>query len=185
MTARPAVSARYRVELPGGVHVVEVDEGRVRVDGREFACDLAAVGGEAAGESGRGGARFSLLVDGRSRRMTAARRADGRWELLWSGRAVVAEVLGERAARMRDLSAATRSGPRAEAVRAPMPGLVVQVAVSVGDEVAAGDRVVVVEAMKMENELRAAAAGTVAKVLVEDGAAVDKGDVLVQFEAMP
>ncbi len=141
--------------------------------GREVACDLAQ-----AGEA----KRFSLLMDGRSWGFVARGGAGGRWEFLLEGRTVAAEALDERAARIRDMSPRTEAGTRLEAVRAPMPGLVVQVSVRAGDQVAAGDRVAVVEAMKMENELRATADGRVARVLVEVGAAVEKDQPLVEFE---
>jgi biotin carboxyl carrier protein len=65
------------------------------------------------------------------------------------------------------------------AVKAPMPGRVVGVLVAVGDHVASRQPVVVVEAMKMENELRASRAGTVTEVKVAKGAAVEAGTVLV------
>ncbi|MBL8996007.1 MAG: acetyl-CoA carboxylase biotin carboxyl carrier protein subunit [Gemmatimonadetes bacterium] len=63
-----------------------------------------------------------------------------------------------------------------------MPGLIVRVEVAVGDRVVAGQGVVVMEAMKMENELRAPAAGVVRAVHVEAGAAVEKGTALVEFD---
>jgi len=63
-----------------------------------------------------------------------------------------------------------------------MPGLVVRVHVEPGSSVASGSGVVVLEAMKMENELRAAATGTVRAVRVKPGEAVEKGQVLVEFE---
>ena len=65
------------------------------------------------------------------------------------------------------------------AVTSPMPGRVVRVLVSVGDRVAARQAVVVVEAMKMENELRSPAAGTVKEIAAVPGAAVETGTVLV------
>jgi biotin carboxyl carrier protein len=65
---------------------------------------------------------------------------------------------------------------------APMPGLVVRVNVTEGDEVAAGQGLVVMEAMKMENELRAPAAGRVSRVHATAGTAVEKGTVLVELE---
>jgi pyruvate carboxylase subunit B len=64
-----------------------------------------------------------------------------------------------------------------------MPGLVVRVSVEEGDRVEAGQSVVIVEAMKMENDLKAESGGVVAKVRVAAGEAVDKGAVLVEFEA--
>jgi pyruvate carboxylase subunit B len=62
-----------------------------------------------------------------------------------------------------------------------MPGLVVRVNVAVGDSVQAGQGVVVMEAMKMENELRASASGTVKAINVSPGKAVEKGTVLVEL----
>ncbi len=67
-------------------------------------------------------------------------------------------------------------------VKAPMPGKVTHVAVRPGDTVAAGDPLVVIEAMKMENEFKARGAGTVKEVRVVAGQAVNPGDVLVILE---
>jgi biotin carboxyl carrier protein len=78
--------------------------------------------------------------------------------------------------------APTRSDPfsvQDGRVTAPMPGRVVRVLVAVGDKVTARQPVVVMEAMKMENELRAGRDGFVAQVLVQQGMAVDTGTVLV------
>ena len=65
-----------------------------------------------------------------------------------------------------------------------MPGLVVRVNVAEGDEVAAGQGLVVMEAMKMENELRAPAPGRVRRVLATPGTAVEKGAVLVEVDSL-
>ena len=72
-------------------------------------------------------------------------------------------------------------GPRE--LRAPMPGLVVRVLVEPGQRVSPGDGLIVVEAMKMENELRADAAATVETVSAQSGDAVDRDDLLITFEA--
>ena len=66
-----------------------------------------------------------------------------------------------------------------------MPGLVVKVQVEVGQEVTAGQPVLVLEAMKMENELKAAGPGVVDQILVKPGQAVEKGAVLVTFRPLP
>jgi biotin carboxyl carrier protein len=92
------------------------------------------------------------------------------------------EALDERTRAIRELSAA-QQGPAGPApVIAPMPGLIVRVQVAVGDRVAAGQGVVVMEAMKMENELRAPAAGVVRLVNAVAGTAVEKGTRLIEFE---
>jgi pyruvate carboxylase subunit B len=67
-------------------------------------------------------------------------------------------------------------------IKAPMPGLVVRVQVAVGQAVTAGVGLVVVEAMKMENELKAPRAGTVAQVHVQAGDKVEKGQPLVSLQ---
>jgi biotin carboxyl carrier protein len=71
------------------------------------------------------------------------------------------------------------AGAGSRTLSAPLPGKISRVAVRPGDIVNAGDILLVIEAMKMENEFRAAAAGTVAEVRVAAGAAVNAGDVLI------
>ena len=70
-----------------------------------------------------------------------------------------------------------------QTIKSPLPGKVTHVAVAVGDRVKRGDTVVVIEAMKMENEFKAAAPGTVTEVRVQPGQAVNPGDVLVLIGA--
>lgn len=86
--------------------------------------------------------------------------------------------LRERA--RRDLGDAGLSGP-AE-VRAIIPGVVLSVAVAAGDQVTAGQQLLVIEAMKMQNELRAPRAGTVGRVAVAERSTIEVGDVLVVLE---
>jgi pyruvate carboxylase subunit B len=82
---------------------------------------------------------------------------------------------------IRDLTAASAVASGPAPLVAPMPGLVVRVNVVVGDLVVAGQGLVVVEAMKMENELRAAAPGVVVALRAVAGTAVEKGAVLVEL----
>ena len=106
----------------------------------------------------------------------------GRYTLWLDGFRYEVEALDERARAIRELAGAT-AGPTGPApLVAPMPGMIVRVAVEVGDTVQAGQGLVVMEAMKMENELRAIAAGTVKAVLAQPGTAVEKGAVLLELE---
>jgi pyruvate carboxylase subunit B len=91
------------------------------------------------------------------------------------------EALDERTRAIRDITAVSAKASGPAPVNAPMPGLIVRVNVKVGDVVQAGQGVVVMEAMKMENELRASAAGTVKAINVDQGKAVEKGTTLVEF----
>ncbi|MDQ6689193.1 MAG: acetyl-CoA carboxylase biotin carboxyl carrier protein subunit [Gemmatimonadota bacterium] len=116
-------------------------------------------------------------------RVVALRRQGRGLYTLWiDGYRFEAEALDERTRAIRDLSAAT-TGPVGPApVRAPMPGLIVRINVKVGDRVQAGQGLVVMEAMKMENELRATASGTVRSVEVAPGTAVEKGALLIGLD---
>ena len=92
-----------------------------------------------------------------------------------------AEVVDERTRVIRTMTGngTVLVGPRP--VTAPMPGMVVRVEVTEGDTVSAGQGVVIVEAMKMENELRAEGPAVVGRVHVRDGEAVKKGQLLVDL----
>ena len=107
--------------------------------------------------------------------------APGHLTLHVNGRVIAAAVGRDRGSwARRGPDAAAGHGP--QQVAAPMPGKVVRVLVKPGDAVAARQGVVVVEAMKMENELRAARPGTVSAVNAAEGASVDAGTVLVVIE---
>jgi len=110
------------------------------------------------------------------------RQGRGRYTLWIDGYRFEAEALDERTRAIRDMSAASAAPVGPAPVRAPMPGLIVRVNVKAGDKVHAGQGIVVMEAMKMENELRATAAGTVKSVEAVPGTAVEKGALLVALE---
>ena len=94
------------------------------------------------------------------------------------------EALDERTRAIRDITAATSKPTGPAPVNAPMPGMVIRVNVAVGDKVQAGQGVIVMEAMKMENELRASAPGVVKAIHAEVGKAVEKGATLVELSAL-
>lgn len=110
------------------------------------------------------------------------RQGRGNYSLWVDGYRFEAEALDERTRQIRDVSSASAAPSGPAPIIAPMPGLVVRVRVAVGDRVEAGQGLVVMEAMKMENELRATTSGTVASVEVSAGSAVEKGALLVVLE---
>ncbi|MGB3617690.1 MAG: acetyl-CoA carboxylase biotin carboxyl carrier protein subunit [Catalinimonas sp.] len=73
------------------------------------------------------------------------------------------------------------AGAQLSDVKAPMPGMILRVAVQAGQTVEKGDALLVLEAMKMENLIKAPGAGTVSEVLIEQGATVNKSQVLIRF----
>jgi biotin carboxyl carrier protein len=124
-----------------------------------------------------------VKIDSHVYRVVVENRAGrGRYTLWVDGYRFESEALDERTRSIRDLSAAS-AGPRGPApVLAPMPGLIVRVNVSPGDIVEAGQGLIVMEAMKMENELRATGRGIVKSIEVAPGMAVEKGAILVSLE---
>ncbi len=102
--------------------------------------------------------------------------------LLLSGREYVAQVEDERQRTLRSLGSIGEETGAGVTIKAPMPGLVVKIEVNIGDSIERGQGIAVVEAMKMENEVRAQGGGIVKDIRVKDGQTVEKGEVLVVIE---
>jgi biotin carboxyl carrier protein len=148
-----------RVEVRGG-------DGRYTVvlDGKPLEVDVVDTGASFA----------SLLVDGHSHQVGIEKRAGG-YRVHFASDTVAVEL--EDAARAKATPAHKPSGPAR--LTAPMPGRVVRVLSEAGRDVEAGQGLVVIEAMKMENELRTPRAGRVAEIAVREGQTVETGALLV------
>lgn len=132
------------------------------------------------------GAPLQLVTVGDSvHRVHATRVERGIYDIAIDGYRLTVEAFDERARVIRELSRASRKTAGSGHLLAPMPGLVVRVNVREGDQVRAGQGLVVMEAMKMENELRATMPATVKRVAVAPGSAVEKGALLVELEGTP
>ena len=162
---------RFQIEVGGRVREVGIEPRGaaldVTLDGSPVNVEVRAVGG----------GRFSLRFPGTGRQhdVVVARGRGGDIEVLVGGLQVPTRLRPEGWAGKR----AAKSGDAPERVLAPMPGKVVKLLVRAGDRVTARQGVIVVEAMKMENELRAGRDGVVREVLVNEGASVDAGAPLV------
>jgi biotin carboxyl carrier protein len=119
---------------------------------------------------------LSLLLDGQSYEIRVSPSVDGALKLQTGLQEFTAEVADPRAWRGRRHGAVEAEG-RQEVV-APMPGKVIRVLVEVGDKVEAGQGLLVVEAMKMQNEIRSPKGGTVERLHVKEGQPVNAGDAL-------
>lgn len=122
---------------------------------------------------------YSLLIDGRSHVVRVSPAGEG-LEVELRGAVIPVEVK-HPLEKMLQAVGGGRAATRGETITAPMPGVVVAIRVKPGDVVAAGQAVVVVEAMKMQNELAVAHDGVVTEVLVAERAAVSAGQPLVKL----
>ena len=166
---------KYIVSVNGRRTTIELGTGEVELEGRTIPVSLANVEGTPV--------RLVHVGDKVHRVIVRQRAGRGCYTLWLDGFTYEIEALDERTRTIRDLTAA-QSGPAGPApLVAPMPGLIVRVSVEPGDIVAPGQGLVVMEAMKMENELRAAGAGRVRAVHAKPGEAVNKGALLVELEA--
>jgi biotin carboxyl carrier protein len=162
----------YFVTIEGREIPVEVDGDRVTVGGREVRAHLSVVPGTPVRH---------LLVDAESLALVVEQEERGVWRLAVQGTTRVASVVDERTRHIRSLAGDPGQTAGPSHLKAPMPGLVVRLLAREGEAVDAGRGLVVLEAMKMENELRAAAPGVVASIRVTPGQAVEKGQVLIEF----
>jgi biotin carboxyl carrier protein len=123
---------------------------------------------------------FSILLNGDSYQIRVAPRADGTFTLHTGFAEYHAEVTDPRVWRGRKHGALEAEGR--QQIAAPMPGKVVRVLVSAGDAIEAGQGLLVVEAMKMQNEIRSPKSGKVEKLFAKEGQAVVAGEVLAWVE---
>ncbi len=144
--------------------------------------------------------RFRVTLDGQAIEVDGRAVRPGTWSIMFGGKSYMVELdhrrtgiaasvgASETVLQVEDalhrrlaVAAQPRDKARGETLRAPIAGKVVKVLVAVGDSVAPGTAVIVLEAMKMENELVSTHGGTVTAVNKQAGQAVDTGDVLVEL----
>ncbi len=158
-------------DVPLQVDVQELPSGilEVRVDGKPVAVDVADLG-----------AQLSVRIDGKVVDLTTEGTPPDLGAVA-SGHRSYVRVQSERF-RAAEAARKTKGGGSELLVKSPMPGRVVKVMVAVGDEVAPGQALFVVEAMKMENEVKAKTTGRVAEVMVVAGATVEANAKMLRFE---
>ena len=140
---------------------------------------------------------FSLLLDGKTYSIVQlqplARQGDDSSgdgdlghtvSLSVSGEHFVARVDDDHSLLVRSLFAKPQTASGVQVIRAPMPGLISRIEVQIGEEVASGMGLFVLEAMKMENEIRSPKRGRVQTIHVEKGKPVEKGEALVTIELL-
>ena len=162
---------KYQVRVGGREFEIEIDGERVRVGDQGLVARLTAI---------PGGPLVRMAIDGTSKTYAISHTRDG-WEIQHRGRRWLVEVTDERSRSLRQLVGQARRRPEGGMVRAPMPGMVLRVEVESGQKVASGSGLLVLEAMKMENEIRAGSAGVIKQIFVRPGQAVEKGADLLEI----
>ena len=161
---------KYITTVEGREFTVEVlDEKHISVNGKVYEVDFESVSGQPV---------YSLIVDGRSHESYVA-RGDDNWQVLLRGRLYPITVEDEREKRLRAAAGGGVTEGGEFVLKAPMPGLVVAVPVSEGQEVKKGQVILILESMKMQNELKAPRDGVVQAVHVAAGQSVEQNKILV------
>jgi pyruvate carboxylase subunit B len=160
---------KYTVSIGERVVEVEVQGDTVRLNGNPIVAHLMKIPRTPLQQ---------LVLDGRASTYAMLRSDEG-WDVHHRGETWPVAVVDERTRQLRELTGQEGKPKVGGVVKAPMPGLVLRLEVEVGQRVEAGAGVVVLEAMKMENEIKSAGAGIVKTIHVSPGEAVDKGAPLV------
>jgi len=161
---------KYIAEIEGQEYLIEIlDENRVRINGEPYEISFEAIQQQLT---------YSLLVEGKSFE-TNIYKENGRWEVLMRGSRYTVDVIDEREKRLRSAAGSSQLRTEQYYLQAPMPGLVIDIPVQEGQEVEEGDVLLVLESMKMQNELSAPRKGTVTRIKVELQENVDRKQTLV------
>lgn len=148
------------------------DDHHIIVDGKTYHVDFVSVSGQPV---------YSLIAEGRSHE-AYVRESDEGWQVLLRGRLYPVQVEDEREKRLR----AAAGGGVAETgefhLKAPMPGLVVTVSVEEGEEVKKGQVLIILESMKMQNELKSPRDGVVNRIKVKKGESVEQKQALLSVQ---
>jgi biotin carboxyl carrier protein len=167
---------KYIAEVDGLEFQVEIlDEHHIRFGENVLEVDLAAVSGEPL---------YSLIVNGESFEGYVYPDEDG-WQVLLQGQFYQVHVEDEREKSLKTAMHGTVRSGAEFVLKAPMPGLVVSVLVSEGQAVEKGQTLVILESMKMQNELRAPNAGKVARLRIKAGESVEQKQTLLNLTATP
>jgi biotin carboxyl carrier protein len=169
---------RYEVQLApssaGKKRVIELEREvvgwRVTLDGQPVAVDAVEIAPNI----------LSILLEGQSFEISVTPSPDGKLKLQTGSQEFTAEVINPRAWSGRRHGSVEAEGR--QQVVAPMPGKVVRLLVKAGDHVEAGQDLLVVEAMKMQNEIRSPKSGTVERVLAREGQPVNAGEILAWID---
>ena len=164
----------YDVIVDGKTHHVELTRGEklwsCKVDGEEMEVDAALTARDV----------LSILIRGKAYEIKRERSLQGELHMVIGSARYAVDVQDPRSLKTRRAVAGAEAGP--QKIKAAMPGKIVRVLVTEKEEVKAGQGVIVMEAMKMQNEMKSPKDGRVQKILAAEGSAVNAGDTLAIIE---
>ncbi len=170
------MSTTYTTYVDGEeFEVVVLQDGQVELNGERFEIDLQHITNNVV---------YSMLIEGRSHEVYATLE-DGAWRILLDGERYEVVVEDERTRRLKGFQGAGHQLVGDVQIKAPMPGMVVKLMVEVGQQVEANAPLLILEAMKMENELRAPRAGLIKEIRVEARQPVELQQVLLILAEEP
>jgi biotin carboxyl carrier protein len=161
----------YHIEIAGRAYDVHLDFDRTTVNGKTVSPEYIEFDGHTVKYRSQGSLR-QLVLD----------RSEEQSYITMNGRELPVRIETSRDRLLRLAENASSSGVHHAEIRAAMPGLVIRINKKVGDPVKKGDPVLILEAMKMENEVRSPIDGVISEIHAKDRGSVEKGDVLVVFE---
>ncbi|MDX9992977.1 MAG: acetyl-CoA carboxylase biotin carboxyl carrier protein subunit [Anaerolineales bacterium] len=161
---------KYITNIDGQDFTVEIlDEKHIRINDKVLDVDFEAISGQPV---------YSLIIGGKSYEAYVS-PDDEKWEVLLHGRLYQAEVEDEREKRLRSASSGGLVEGGEYQLKSPMPGLVVAILVEEGQQIVKGQVLLILESMKMQNELKAARDGTISRVRVRSGESVEQKQTLL------
>ena len=161
---------KYITTIEDKKFVIEIiDDRHISVDGKIYEVDFESVSGQPV---------YSLIVDGKSHE-SYVYPGDDAWQVLMRGRLYTVSVVDEREMRLRSAAGGGVAETGEFHLRAPMPGLVVTIPVAEGQEIKKGQVVLILESMKMQNELKSPRDGVIGRIRVKAGETVEQKQTLL------
>jgi biotin carboxyl carrier protein len=170
----------YLVKIEGKEFIVTIDSAthppQIKVNGKPIKTRFSTRSDNS---------HIQLLMDNRSYDVEVVKQQssqNGDFSVFIYGREFSLYAEDERLAKIREVAGMGAGGDTQKEVRAPMPGLVTRILKNPGDQVRRGESLILVEAMKMENELKSLVDGTIKEIKVKEGQSIDKNTLLVLLE---
>jgi len=164
---------KYITTVDGKEYLIEiVDEKHIRIGDRLLEVDFESVSGQPV---------FSIILDGKSYESFISESDEG-WQVLMRGKQYQITVEDEREKRLKVAAGGGVVEGGEFNLKAPMPGLVVAIPVSEGQEIKKGDVLIILESMKMQNELKSPKDGIVERIRVKAGESVEQKQALLSVK---